>query len=84
MKVMVKKGVPIARRAREYGGSHQSIYNLLAAVSSPAKERKARGSKLEPFKSHFVSRLARFDLPAATLFEAPSTSPASGGRHGPD
>ena len=79
MKVMVKKGVPIARRAREYGGSHQSIYYLLAAASSSsAKERNARGSKLDPFKSHFVSRLVRFDLPATTLFEAPSTSPASG------
>jgi hypothetical protein len=54
MKEKVKEGVPIARVAREDGVSRPTIYNLLAAASSPAKERKARGSKLDPFKSHIV------------------------------
>ena len=54
MKEKVKEGVPIARVAREYGVSRQTIYNLLAAASSPAKQRKARESRLDPFKSHIV------------------------------
>ena len=69
MKEKVKEGVPIARVAREYGVSRQTIYNLLAAASAPARERKPRGSKLDPFKAHIESRLARYDLPATTLFD---------------
>jgi transposase len=69
MKEKVKEGVPIARVAREYGVSRQTIYNLLAAQASPARERQPRGSKLDPFKSHIVARLANFDLPATTLFD---------------
>ena len=46
-KVMVKKGVPIARRAREYGGSHQSIYYLLAARRGVVAREGAQGARIE-------------------------------------
>jgi transposase len=69
MKEKVREGVPIARVAREYGVSRQTVYNVLAAASAPARERKSRGSKLDPFKSHIEGRLSRFDLPATTLFD---------------
>ena len=69
MKEKVKEGVPIARVAREYGVSRQTIYNLLAARAAPARERQPRGSKLDAFKPYIEQRLSRFDLPATTLYD---------------
>ena len=65
MKREVEDGVPIARIARRYGVSRQSIYNVLKAA--PSEEKARRPSKLDPFKDHVSSRLADFDLPATVL-----------------
>src|SRR5690606_889532 len=65
MKREVEDGVPIARIARRYGVSRQSIYNVLTAA--PSEEKARRPSKLDPFKDHVSSRLADFDLPATVL-----------------
>lgn len=66
MKNDVEAGVPIARVARRYGVSRQSIYNVLRRPSKPAA-RAARASKLDPFKPFIRGRLEAFDLPATTL-----------------
>ena len=66
MKNDVEAGVPIARVARKYGVSRQSVYNVLRRPSKPAA-RPARGSKLDPFKPFIRGRLEAFDLPATTL-----------------
>jgi transposase len=66
MKNDVEAGVPIARVARRYGVSRQSVYNVLRRPSKPAP-RPARGSKLDPFKPFLRARLEAFDLPATTL-----------------
>ena len=65
MKLEVEDGVPIARIARRYGVSRQSIYNVLKAV--PAEERVVKPGKLDPFKGFVGDRLAEFDLPATVL-----------------
>jgi transposase len=66
MKRLVKDRVPIARIARQYGVSRQSIYNILKS-SSEVKSREARPSKLDPFKAYVDDRLGEFDLPATVL-----------------
>lgn len=58
-------GVPIARIARRYGVSRQSVYNVLKAPVEPQRSRKP--SKLEPFKGYVEDRLEEFDLPATVL-----------------
>lgn len=65
MKREVEDGVPIARVARKYGVSRQSVYNVLNAVSQELKV--LRPSKLDPFKGYVADRLAEFDLPATVL-----------------
>lgn len=65
MKREVEDGVPIARVARRYGVSRQSIYNVLKATS--AEERVPRRSKLDPFKAFVIDRLGEFELPATVL-----------------
>ena len=67
MKSKVDEGIPIAVVAREYGVSRQTVYNVLN--HAPARARKARGSKLDPFKAHIDRRLSRFDLPATVLYQ---------------
>jgi transposase len=66
MKRLVKDGVPIAKLARQYGVSRQSIYNIMKAASE-VEPRKARPSKLDPFKAYVEDRLEEFDLPATVL-----------------
>lgn len=58
-------GVPIARIARRYGVSRQSVYNVLKAPTDREGVRKP--SKLEPFKRYVEDRLQEFDLPATVL-----------------
>ena len=59
-------GVPVARIARRYGVSRQSVYNVLKS-SSDVEPGKIRASKLEPFKDFIRDRLDEFDLPATVL-----------------
>ena len=59
-------GVPIARIARRYGVSRQSVYNVLKSPSE-VEPGKIRPSKLEPFKDFVRDRLDEFDLPATVL-----------------
>ena len=66
MKRLVLDGVPIARIARRFGVSRQSIYNVLNRPSG-MEDRAARPSKLEPFKAYVEERLEEFDLPATVL-----------------
>jgi transposase len=66
MKREVEEGVPIARIAREYGVSRQSVFNVLKGATGPAAE-PVRVSKLDPFKPYVRERLDRFDLPATVL-----------------
>ena len=65
MKREVEDGVPIARVARRYGVSRQSVYNVLKAPTMV--ERLVAPSKLDPFKERVNARLADFDLPATVL-----------------
>lgn len=65
MRREVEDGVPIARVARRYGVSRQSIYNVLKAPS--ADERVPRPSMLDPFKAFIEAHLGGFDLPARVL-----------------
>lgn len=62
-----ENGVPVARIARRYGISRQSVYNVVNGVSGGERERAPRASVLDPFKPYVRSRLARFDLPATVL-----------------
>lgn len=66
MKREVEEGVPIARVARKYGISRQSVYNVLKGPAEVPAE-PVRGSKLDPFKPYVLERLDRFDLPATVL-----------------
>jgi len=62
-----ENGMPVARIARRYGISRQSVYNVVNGVSGGVRERVPRPSLLDPFKPHLRARLARFDLPATVL-----------------
>lgn len=57
---------PVARIARRYCISRQSVYNVVNGVSGAARERVPRPSLLDPFKPHLRARLARFGLPTMT------------------
>ena len=61
-----EEGMPVARIARRYGISRQSVYNVMSSDSG-GRERAPRVSVLDPFKPHLRARLARFDLPATVL-----------------
>lgn len=61
-----ENGVPVARIARRYGISRQSVYNVMNGGSG-GRERAPRPSVLDPFKPYVRARLARFDLPATVL-----------------
>lgn len=63
----VREGVPVARIARKYGISRQSVYNVSRAASSVPPERPRRASILDPFKAYVRARLKDFDLPATVL-----------------
>ena len=62
-----ENGMPVARIARRYGISRQSVYNVVNGVSGGVRERVPRPSLLDPFKPYLRARLARFDLPATVL-----------------
>ena len=62
-----ENGMPVARIARRYGISRQSVYNVVNGVFGSGRERVARPSVLDAFKPYVRSRLARFDLPATVL-----------------
>jgi transposase len=64
-----KQGVPVARIARQYGISRQSVYNVLSEESSAPRRRKERGSILDPFKEFIKAKLEDFDVPATTVLE---------------
>ena len=66
MNRLLEEGVPLAEVARRLGRSRQTLYNWLRREQEGAA-RPRRRSKLDPFKPYIESRLARFDLPAATL-----------------
>jgi len=70
-------GVPIARIARRYGVSRQSVYNVLKAPTEREGVRKP--SKLEPFKGYVEDRLQEFDLPATVLLREIKELGYSGG-----
>ena len=61
-----ENGMPVARIARRYGISRQSVYNVMNGGSG-GPERTPRPSVLDPYKAHVRARLARFDLPATVL-----------------
>ena len=62
-----ENGMPVARIARRYGISRQSVYNVVNGGSGGVRERAPRASVLDSFKPYVRSRLARFDLPATVL-----------------
>lgn len=70
-------GVPIARIARRYGVSRQSVYNVLNALTEREGVRKP--SKLAPFKRYVEDRLQEFDLPATVLLREIKELGYSGG-----
>lgn len=70
-------GVPIARIARRYGVSRQSVYNVLNGPTEREGVRKA--SKLDPFKGYVEDRLQEFDLPATVLLREIKELGYSGG-----
>ena len=63
------QGVPIARIARKYGISRQSVYNILNEESSAVRSRKERSSILDPFKGVIKAKLEDYDVPATTILE---------------
>lgn len=69
MKVEKKQGVPIARIARKYGVCRQTVYNVLSEDGSVPRERKKRGSILDPYKDFIRVKLENFDLPSTTVLE---------------
>ena len=66
MRFEAEDGVPVARIARRYGVSRQSVYNVLRGVSEP-KPGQGKPSKLDPFKQYLRDRVEEFDLPATVL-----------------
>lgn len=70
-------GVPIARIARRYGVSRQSVYNVLNGPTEREGARKV--SKLDPFKGYVEDRLQEFDLPATVLLREIKELGYSGG-----
>lgn len=64
-----KHGVPVARIARKYGVSRQTVYNILEACSTAPRPRKPRGSILDPYKDGIRAKLEEFDVPVTTVFE---------------
>jgi transposase len=63
-----ENGMPVARIARRYGISRQSVYNVVNGVAGGARVRPPRPSLLDAFKPYLRARLARFDLPSTVLW----------------
>jgi len=63
----VREGEKKACVARRVGVSRQTVYNHLKNDFEKKKEKKKRGSKLDPHKSYLRTRLEDFDLPATVL-----------------
>jgi transposase len=64
----VREGMPVAGVARRFGVCRQTVYNHMRREGPYEKPRKARESKLDPFKDYIRGRLERFDIPATVLF----------------
>jgi transposase len=73
MRYHVKEGEPIARVARRFGVSRQTVYNqtgrLEEGEGGGKKVKVQRPSKLDSYKSYIETRLKAFDLTAVKLYE---------------
>ena len=67
IKYLAREGMKKAAIARQLSVSRQTVYNHLQRQGSFPGKRRARASKLDPYKEHIRARLERFDLPATVL-----------------
>lgn len=67
LRYLAGDGEPIARLARRFGLSRQTIYNHLARATTAPAPRAPRPSALDPYRDHLRARLEAFDLPAPVL-----------------
>ena len=63
------QGEPKQKIAERVGVCRQTVYNHIHQENLERKPRKARASKLDPYKSYIDGQLEEYDLPATVLLK---------------
>lgn len=83
MRYHVKEGEPIARVARRFGVSRQTVYNQTGRLDDGEcdgkKQKVQRPSKLDSYKTYIETRLKTFDLTAVKLYDEVKKQGYAGG-----